>query len=178
MQKRNVIAHATAIGLLIAASLGIFQAVGAASNPAIASSSKFSGPVQPASSWFARGSRSVGASVFTSIATPLPGAGLVIQSVTYASEGGAGVLELYSDSQTDPAGHCEDSDTLAGGYDYAAVSAGATIVKNFLPGIVIPAGDELCAATTATIVFSMTGYNIPGTAVAHPTVRGAAPKLK
>src|SRR6516225_9078974 len=109
MQKRNLLTHAAVIGVLLAVSLGIFEAVGAASNPAIASSNKFSGPTEPTSSWYYNGERGVSAGVAGVVATPAAGAALVVQSITYATLASPSQLLLFPDSATDPHGTCESS---------------------------------------------------------------------
>jgi hypothetical protein len=180
MQKRNVITHATVIGLLVAVSLGIFQAVGAASNPAIASSKKFAGPTEPPSSWYASGLADVLAGENAPIATPANGAGLVVQSISYANDTNAtGLVDIYPDLVNDPSGACTHTVASFQVYDFITVPASGSVTKNFEPGISIPAGQELCGgASGSTIIVSVTGYNIPGTSGAQPTTAHALPKLK
>jgi hypothetical protein len=180
MQKRNVIAHAAAIGLLIAASLGIFQAVGAASNTAIASSKKFAGPTEPPSSWYAQGLSDVISGENVVVATPANGAGLVVQSISYANDGDVpGLVDIYPDAVNDPDGVCEHTVASFQVYDFITVPASGSVTKNFEPGISIPAGQQLCAGGDgSTIIVSVTGYNIPGTPGAQPTTPHALPKLK
>jgi hypothetical protein len=180
MQKRNVITHATVIGMFVAVSLGIFQAVGAGSNPLIASSSKFSGPTEPPSSFYSNGSVTVLPDTRTVIATPMPQAGLVVQSATYASDSSVpGLIEVFADAQNDPS-PCTHSTAVNGGFfDKVQLPAGETVNKDFLPGITLTAGDELCTLISgAAVMISVMGYNIPATASVHSDARRAVPNIK
>jgi hypothetical protein len=178
MQKRNAFTHAVVVGAIVAVSLGIFQAVGAASDPTIASSSKFGGPTEPPSTWFDRSKiMDPGNAV---LATPASGTALVVQSVTYGyifGSSAAGQVGLYPDTQGDNCAH-----TLAppdGYLDYTALAANATLMKNFQPGLVIPAGVDLCSHVVSNeAVISLAGYNIPAKAVPSPIASARAlPKM-
>jgi hypothetical protein len=183
MQPRNVISHTVVIGLLIAVGLGIFQAVGAASDPSIASSTKFAGPTEPPSSWYSNGTTQLNPAGRTAIAVPANGAGLVVQSATYTGvDTFATTIQLFADSQTDADGTCKHTvgPTGTGFFDVVIIPTEGTITKDFAPGISIPPGDELCALTNGNnTIVSLTGYNIPGKFVAQPTLRlRAVPNIR
>src|SRR5262249_44142975 len=144
----------------------------------IASSSKFAGPTEPPSTWYASGDKIVNANSSAAIATPASGTALVIQSVSYGWGGGIGAgtyasVGLFSDTQGD---NCAHSLSPGGGYfELISLPMQNTLMKNFQPGLVVPGGEELCAlVVNAEVVISLIGYNIPAKTVSSPAAQPRA----